>query len=226
MNKLNTFAVTIMTAAAISLSGCSDTQVDYIESQGKYELATIVEDGPVEERMPGDTLQMPDYPAGCEIITLMNTLYAYGVNLTFDEAYALFDTSDDDFVDSWWGNPYIEGAAYPPAMVRAALRGLEDTDYRAQNISGCTMDDIDEHTENGELVIIWYTVDGQSPRWTGWIINGYEMYANEHCAVIYDIEGDAVKLSDPTYGMTEMNYNDFESVWNECGSMAVVITRK
>lgn len=49
------------------------------------------------------------------------------------------------------------------------------------------------------------------------------MYKNEHCVVVYATYDGKVYLSDPIYGMVDIETGMFDKVWQECGAMAVVV---
>lgn len=192
------------------------------------ELATVY-DSPaspqyiVDGKAIGDELQYPDHPAGCEIVALQNALEAFGIEKSFDDTFALFDKSDSDFVNAWWGDPDTEGAAYPPAMVEAVERaGLYARDMTGETLEGIA-DAVETH---GGVAIIWYTTDLEPPRWTGWKVDGWEMYANEHVAVVYHMAGDMLYISDPIRGLTAMEVGEFNELWEACGSMGVAVYEK
>lgn len=200
------------------LAGCFKNETRFHESSATLE--TIV-----ETRIPGDMMQMPDYQAGCEIVSVVNALHAFGIEVTFDEAYSYFDISNDDFVNCWWGSPYSQGAAYPPAVSRALTRALYQTGYHAQNTSFETVEDLFHHLkeENG-IVIVWYTTDYREPIWVDWEIEGYRMYTNEHCMVLYDIADSHAYVSDPLRGYVEIPIGEFKHIWTACGALAVTIS--
>lgn len=200
-------------AILLALAGCVNQDMQTSEDP---ELATIV-----EQRIPGDMMQMPDYPAGCEIVSLINTVKAFGVYLTFEEAYQCFDISINDFVNAWWGDPYTVGAAYPPAMTNALNRALDGTPYHAVNLSFGTIEDIFEYVKHGGLIVAWFTTDYEQPRFTDWVIQEYRMYQNEHCIVVYDISGGEVKFMDPLQGNMSMDVSEWKSIWTACGTLTV-----
>lgn len=177
-----------------------------------------------EPRDVGCMLQLPDYPTGCEVVSLVNALHAFGVEASFDEAYALFDKSDHDYVHAWWGDPYGSGgAAYPPAMEEAASRALLGTPCRAEDVTGCGLQGIADVIQSGGVVIAWTTTDGGMPVWSGWEVEGWPMYANEHCIVVYGIRDGEVLCSDPLRGLTSAPLGEWYAVWDACGQMAVAI---
>lgn len=189
---------------------------------GSSEPESVVVDGlPI-----GNHSQLPDYPAGCEIVSLMNALEHFDIHKTFDETFYYFNKSNVDFVNAWWGDPHIEGAAYPPAMTTAATRAVEGTGIQVQDITGETIDDIRDIISREGVVLIWYTTDYGPPRWTNWEVDGYHMYDNEHCAVVYFMTDDDVCISDPLNGSISMNISDFDTLWKSCGSMAVAMYKE
>ena len=172
----------------------------------------------------GSMLQMPDYATGCEVVSLINALHAFGVSMDFDEAFALFDKSGSDFVNAWWGDPYGGGgAAYPPAMEAAANRALLGTPYRAEDVTGCGLQGIADCIQSGGIAIAWTTTDMQPPVWSGWEVDGWPMYANEHCVVLCGSAGGVVRVMDPLHGFVTVDEGSFRDVWEACGSMAVCI---
>lgn len=202
---------------AFALCGCSHQSTD---------LATVY-DSPAEtvaEVGSVGTMTQEDYPAGCEVVSMINALHTFGINLSFGEAYGMLDHSDWDFVHAWWGDPYIEGAAYPPAMVDALGLALADTEIDARDMTGETLEGFVDTFQAGGVVIAWVTTDGAMPRWTDWEVDGYRMYSNEHCVVAFDISDDGVDIMDPLSGERVIDTATFNEIWTACGSMAVRIS--
>ena len=184
-------------------------------------MATVY-DTPAPASVP-EALDQSEHAAGCEVICLQSALGAIGYERSFDEVYALFDHSDADFVTAWWGDPDAEGAAYPPAVERAASRALAGTPWTARDVTGCTLEGIADATGSGGLAICWFTTDYAYPRWSGWTVGDWEMYANEHAIVVYDVSGGNVCAMDPLQGLVAMSAGTFDDIWTACGSMAVEI---
>lgn len=210
-------ALALALGAALLAPGCA---------RGESGLATVL-DSPAEYDQvtgrPEEVLQMPDHPAGCEICVLQSALGHVGVELTFDEVYELFERSDSDFVHAWWGDPMTAGAAYPPAVEEAASRALGGTGHLASDVSLCSVGELAEMVDGGAVAICWYTTDYAPPRWTGWYSGGWQMYANEHAILVYDMAGGNVCAMDPLRGYVAMGRETFAGVWEACGSMAVAI---
>lgn len=203
---------------ALALSGCAH--------QPAEELATVY-DAPAEAQAEVGrvgTMTQEDYPAGCEIVSLINAVHTFGIDLDFEHAYDCFDKGPG-FVGTWWGDPYTEGAAYPPAMVTAARRALKGTAIQVRDMTGETLEGIADTLANGGVCIVWTTTDDAPPVWTGWTVDGWEMYANEHCVVVHgiDISDGSVSVMDPLKGDRRMAIGAFNEIWTACGSMAVAI---
>ena len=215
-------ALALAIAVALLMPGCATGDQD---PAGSLETP-IVHDSPGKEdrnaERPGEVLQMPDHPAGCEICALQSALGYIGIDLTFDDTYALFERSESDFVNAWWGDPMTEGAAYPPAVIEAASRALDGTGRHASDASLCTVDELAEMVDDGAVSICWVTTDYAAPIWTGWYCDGSQMYSNEHAILVYDMSG-GVYAMDPLRGYVAMGRDAFADIWQACGSMAVVI---
>lgn len=203
-------------AAAVGIAACTRPEAE------EPELATVYDTEVVVDRSVG-TMTQEDYPAGCEVVALINALHSFGVDLDFGEAYFLFDHSTGDFVNSWWGDPYTEGAAYPPAVTKAANRALDGTPHSARDMTGETTEGIADCITNGGVCIVWYTTDDQPPRWTDWEVDGYRMYSNEHAVVVYDMGGGFMHVMDSLQGLRDIGIGEFTKIWEDCGSMAVAL---
>ena len=201
---------------ALALSGCVQHPSD--------ELATVY-DSPAEVKAEVGrvgTMTQELYPAGCEVVSLINALHTFGVDLDFEHAYGCFDKGPG-FVETWWGDPYTEGAAYPPAMVTACRRALQGTAIQVRDMTDCSMEDLTGVLDGGGVLIVWTTTDDALPRWTEWEVDGWRMYANEHCAVLHGLEDGVAYVMDPLKGDRRISADVFEEIWTSCGSMAVAI---
>lgn len=201
-------------AAALGIAACTKA-----DDSGQDVAQAVI----VEKRVPREILQLPDHPAGCEIVALQSALSTFGIDLDFEQTFSMFDHSDTDFVNAWWGDPDTEGAAYPQAVTKAAKRALMGTEYQAENITGYGFQSIIDAIEARGVVIAWYTTDGQAPRWTTWAVDHWAMYENEHALVVYDVDDQDVLCMDPLRGKRKIPLDEFQSIFEACGSMAVAI---
>nr|DAV56265.1 MAG TPA: peptidase [Caudoviricetes sp.] len=177
----------------------------------------------------GVARQKPDYPAGCEPMSLVIVLKSYGYDATMPEILALMDYSEWSFADSFWGSPFDVGAVYPKGLANAANRYLEiqGSGLKAVGVTGMDYEVLALRTKHGLPAICWFTTDYEDPRWTGWADEGLQMYENEHALVLYGFDGDGYALvSDPLRGRSRILESRFEEIWEECGGMAVVLTKE
>ena len=175
-----------------------------------------------------ESLQLPDLPAGCEEVALACVLRAYGFDATAEELieeYLPIDPTFTDFVDSYGGDPYTGGGAYPPAIVITADRYFESKDVNAaaEDLTGSSFDDISERVREGQPILVWTTMYMNEPHWSSRTYESEEWYSNEHCVVVYGVHDDAVLVSDPLDGMVRRDLEEFADLYSECGSMAVAI---
>lgn len=173
-------------------------------------------------------LQHPDLPAGCETVSLAITLRSYGfaadpVDLV--ERFLPVDDSGADFVDRFAGDPYVAGSAYPPAIAEAAngYLGEQGSDVRAHDLTGSTFDELLSLVQDGKPVLVWTTMRYEDPLFTGKTFQDRAWYANEHCVVLYGIEGGEVLVSDPLEGLAARDAQRFQDLYETCGSMALAL---
>lgn len=176
-----------------------------------------------------EIFQNPTLPAGCESVALTAILRSMGFELSLTEIvddYLVIDPWEGDFVYRFFGSPYVAGGAFPPAMVDAANAYLiaQGSELRARDITGSEFSELAALTEEGVPVLVWTTVDLLDPDFTGMVIDGYEWYSNEHCVVLYGIEGGEVLVSDPLSGLVRRDIDEFSRIYEACGSMAAIIS--
>lgn len=170
--------------------------------------------------------QYPEYPAGCELASLCQVLRSYGYDVDIaDLLNKYISVSNTDWVYSYYGDIYSGGFTFPPAICDTALRYLIDNYSRLHvtDISGVSWERCVNILNYGVPLIVWYTIDYESPRWYLPSQEGYQPWVNLHCIVIYDIDDEYVYIADPIEGYTTQEIDKFKSIWEECGSYAVLI---
>lgn len=207
----SSFIIAAVSAAIISSTNISAYDIDTYE----YHATDNV----------GIALQLPDYPAGCEPMSLCILLKSYEYDAVMPDIMGYFDITDSDYVNGYWGSIYSEGAAYPTAVIEASNRYLKDQDskLRGTDLSGSSWGYICNLVDKGKPIMVWCTTDYQPPIFVDWEINGQYMYANEHCVVMYKVDNGAVYISDPLRGLIEVPEEEFKTLWGLCGSMAVCL---
>lgn len=168
------------------------------------------------------------FPAGCEPISLALALRSLGFDITpkeFIDGYVVADPSWTD-PSSYWGSPYDTGASFPPGMVNAANAYLEEqgSSMRAVDATGTDFAKLRDLAAQGVPVLIWTTVSGNPPNYSGESVGGrYAWYLNEHCVLMCGAEGDCVLVSDPLAGLLDKDAESFGSLYEACGSYALYI---
>lgn len=176
--------------------------------------------------------QYPTYPSGCEIAALTCVLDSMGYDVTLSQMvegrYVSYDASWSGSASSaYFGSPYGQGGAFPPAIVAAANRYLEEQGAReqARELQGLTAEELLELVSEGYPVLVWTTVSFSDPAFSGEVIDGYRWYVNEHCVVLYglDASADEVLVSDSISGLVRISTARFFELYEECGALAMVI---
>ncbi len=184
-------------------------------------------DWDIREHVP-ELYQNPELPWGCESVSLVIALRAFGYDVGKTEVYDKYlSHSNWDYVNAFAGNAYNMtglGECYPPAIVDAANRYLvsHGAAERAINLSGASFSTLLEYVDKGYPVLVWTTMYMSSPVPLGMSLYGYNAYSNEHCVVMYGHDG-GIMVSDPLSGKVARNRGAFESLYNQCGRYAIVI---
>lgn len=176
-----------------------------------------------------ELLQYPELPTGCESVSLTCVLQAMGYELSktdIAENYLPVDTVEFDFIDHFAGDPSSESGAgaFPPAMVTTANAYLEaqDATEKANDISGCTFEELKAYVDEGYPVMVWTTMYMVEP-YVLYEVDGYPWYINEHCVVLYGVDGESAQVMDPLEGLVERDVSEFARIYEACGSYAMVI---
>lgn len=180
-------------------------------------------------------LQMPEYPTGCELISLTMAL-SYITQEQVDTDILIDDyltMSPNDFVNSFMGDPRSEsgGGCYPPFIAKCANEYLTDIHLhlQAEDVSGITRQEIFDYIDSGFPVIIWSTMYMEAPQMQNQIIETkdktYQWYISEHCVLIkgYNTERNVFVINDPLIGETEQDIDKFMEISDYIGNLAVVI---
>lgn len=180
-------------------------------------------------------LQMPDYPTGCETVSLSMALsYITGEKVDIDSLIDDYLPKDEhDFTEGFTGDPRSEsgGGCFPPAIVKCANAFLDDNHIglAATDASGITLKEIYETIDAGFPVIMWTTMYLEEPQLTSYVIrhdgNTYQWYISEHCILVkgYCPEKGVFVVNDPLVGETEYDIGKFMEIWDIIGNLAVII---
>lgn len=211
-------------AAAASRAAREADAAEYSEAEGG---SPGQDEGSRTTERIEELLQYPELPAGCEAVALTCVLNAMGYDVAATDIVEDYLSIDPAGVDanSYLGDPYTGGYAFPPAIINAANDYLSDagSDAQARDISGSSFERLLEIVEAGTPVLVWSTMYFAEPTFTGSVAGPYFTYYNEHCVVLYGVSDDVVLVSDPLEGLVERDRETFERLYEACGSLAVVV---
>ena len=181
-----------------------------------------------------ELLQFPIMQGGCEITSLTCNLNALGFEVEQEDIadnYLVY-AEDDDWSVGYSGDPYYNGFGFPACIVSTANAYLADqgdmgAQFEAIELKGESFDALLEYVNQGWPVIVWTTMYFSTPWKTGLTMGDYEWYENEHCVVLYgtDEDGDLL-IMDPIDGLVTRSANRFAIIYEDCGSMGVLISSK
>lgn len=201
----------------------SDTTYDFISFASEH----VLDIEPI--------LQMPEYPTGCELVSLTMALsYITGEKVDTDiliDDYLTFTAND--FIKGFMGNPKSEngGGCFPPVIVKCANEYLSDCHISlvATDATGITRQEIYDTIDEGFPILMWSTMYMGEPTKKNHIITvddkTYQWYVSEHCLVIkgYNLEKDVFIINDPLIGEVERDIDEFMEISDAIGNLAVII---
>lgn len=178
--------------------------------------------------------QLPELPAGCESVALVNLLRFYGFDVGKTEiADDWLVTSDTDFVHAFLGNPrdVDGGTCMAPALTDAANAYLDaqGSALRAKDMTGSSFSQVIAAVEAGSPVIVWCTIDLQEPgaTYASVCTEGleYRFLQPSHCVVLsgYDLDAGIVYVSDSLAGQVSYPVETFAERYYQLGAQAVLL---
>ncbi len=212
-----------------------------------YDLSLLkqrVLNGTIEQPLiPLDVIeycQYPDYPTGCESVSLFMLLRYYGVDVTVDQIYDLLPMGPQPYWENgvkYGANPETEFVGDPRSSSsfgvfnRPVAQVAELFKPGAQTKEQATLDDIHAIIDSGNPVLAWYVTapmrsivyrrswqDYQSDAIVHWP-------GGEHAIVICGYDEDTIVYRDPNAGTTVTVDNDiFLKSFHELGGRIVYYT--
>ena len=180
--------------------------------------------------------QYPDYPTGCESVSLAILLRYYGVNVSPSEIISSLKKGDKPYEEDgvkYGGNPYLEFIGDPYdydsfGVYNNPIAEIAET-YKSGVIvkEGVPFDEVLALVKNGHPVIAWTSMNLAIPyisnTWTykptGETIN---WKAQEHAVVIVGYNDENVIISDPLRGTYRyQSRSTFESRYNYYGRQVI-----
>jgi len=181
--------------------------------------------------------QYPDYPTGCESVSLYMLLKYYGVDVTVDQIYDLLPMGaqpyDDEEGVRHGANPEREFVGDPRSEYsygvfnRPIAQVAEQFKPGVKTREGASLEDITAILDTGNPVLAWYVsapmrdimyrwswIDeqGETVRWPG----------GEHAVVICGYDGETLTYRDPNAGTTVViDFDTFLRSFRELGGRIV-----
>lgn len=189
--------------------------------------------------------QLPEYPNGCEAASATILLKTAGIEMSLTEVIeehlpkekvklsfgCRFGPNPSEF---YAGDPASEHGGwgcYSPVIVSALRSALqENSDYLVKNLSGNTLDTLEEYLYMGIPVAIWVTTDMKEAeefyQWQSFDRKESFLYpTNQHCVVLCGVErtGEYIYY-DPLLGeKTMIDASTLKLVYESMGRQAVTI---
>lgn len=181
-------------------------------------------------------LQNPELPNGCEIVSLAIVLNYLGFET---DAVSL----SDEYLPKgvfWYDSPYekyigdpktYEGTGcYAPCIENTANAFLTDrgSELRCYDVSGQSLEQLEQYVDEGIPVIIWGTVfmdcdptvcysylndEGDEITW----------FSHSHCLVMIGHSLHTYVFADPLYGIADYSREDVETSYNQVFRQACII---
>lgn len=179
--------------------------------------------------------QHPDYPTGCETVSLVMTLRHLGFNAGIDDIIDNYlskgKVGKTDPYKKFVGDPRDKNSygCFAPVIVEAANKYLskQKSDLKAQDVSGQDISKLFPYIDKEIPVIIWGTAGNKdSSETVTWNVGGKSITwrAPEHCMVLIGYSDSKIKVADPASGtIKEYDRTSFTKHYNEIHKQAVVI---
>lgn len=194
-------------------------------------------------------LQKPELPAGCEATAAAMLLKCYGYDADkCDVADAIAKSTAKQHKgrtyaahpsDAYIGDPKTDGGfgVFSPAMSAAIQKIIDKSDgqMKAISLTGESQNKIEAIVNLGTPVLIWTTMGLLPVEYTiGWYVERNGVYTdeyfnwpgNEHCVLLYQIDGENASIYDPLKGKRKLNKEKFFTRYNEVGKYAVILENK
>lgn len=212
-------AAAALILVVLMLTSCALREVN--DYSGKN-FSEEVSDKPYEWVLNyNEDMQLPELPTGCEATAGATMMRMNGINVTKQEVADAMPKSDEDFVESFLGDPYsYDGWACSAPCLTNTLNGFLDVEekFAAVELTGTPLQELPTPC------CVWVTIDIETPDAPVREQDGYGLFRDSHCVVLRGIHGDKVSVIDPLGGDPDYDLNQFESVYDAMGRQAVYLT--
>lgn len=186
-------------------------------------------------------LQKPIFPTGCEITSLTAIFDYYGETITKEEMaekhlnkaplrYENGKRMGPNPQEAFPGEPTDPKGIYifPEGIIDSihSYSAAIGKDYTAVNLTGASIEEIEDMVKNGLPILTWITRDLDTPIIRGgWWIDGTNEYhhliQNEHAVVLTGVTEDTVTIMDPLQGNVTHDKISFFKSFESLGKKAV-----
>ena len=187
--------------------------------------------------LPVETIyQRPSLPNGCEITSatiVLNYLGFHVDKLTMADVYLPkqypFYAVNPNV--AYMGNPRGNGwYCYAQPLVKAInsyLKDVGNTEYKAKDITGSSVDELKQYIREGNPVVFWGTINFAFPRKSGQYVlpTGERPYVNLHCLVLKGFDDEYMYIADPLGYTNKVKIEWWTQIYKSMGSRAVIITK-
>ena len=196
-----------------------------LESKTKY----LINDFPTYN-------QFPNYPNGCESVSLYLLLKYYNVDVTVEEIVEKLKKGDAPYRKNgtlYGGDPEIEFVGDPRlksgygVYEKPIIEVANHFKSGIKNITGSNLDDVLKIVSNGKPVQVWASINLRNTyicaKWKSTSTNRYvEWKCGLHSLVIIGYTYDKIITSDPYTGKIEYySKTQFEKIYNTYGKRAI-----
>lgn len=196
-----------------------------LESKTKY----LIKDFPTYN-------QFPNYPNGCESVSLYLLLKYYNVNITVEQIVEKLKKGDAPFIKNgtlYGGDPEVEFVGDPRlksgygVYEKPIIVVANHFKSGIKNITGSNLDTVLKIVSNGIPVQVWASINLRNTyicaKWKSTSTNRYiEWKCGLHSLVIIGYTYDKIITSDPYTGKIEYySKKQFEKMYNTYGKRAI-----
>jgi len=180
--------------------------------------------------------QLPELPTGCEATSLTMVLNYHDYDVakeTIASEYMPRDSQPGDFYNYFLGDPFSDTGLgiFAPGLATTANNYLQamNSEMKAYDLTGCSIEDLCEYIAEGYPICIWTTCNlYKDPEINAiWEIDGksYVWMYNQHCMTLvgFDSEKDTLIVMDPSKGKMEYSTSLIEKRYEQYNNMAVVV---
>lgn len=180
--------------------------------------------------------QSPQLPNGCEITSATIVLNYWGFDVdkvTMADVYLpkQYPYYQADPEVAYMGNPHTGQGWYclPEPVVTAVnayFDAIGETDMKAENITGATVDELKTYIQSGRPIVFWATVGFQNIQYSNsfTLPNGQKPYTGLHCLVLTGYDESTMYIADPMGRTSQVSIERFTEIYDGMEQRAVLIS--